>query len=109
MRAMHIQNYSLPFGEDEIRNLWFGVISAFQLDNSRGQFSIELDVSLIPFDGVEMGPIIGKGSFGSVFKATWSGRVVAIKVICSGPNKHLNVPEECILKSIRSGYPPMET
>ena len=80
---MHLTNYSLPFTEEEARGLWFAVIKPFQ-DNmsSRGQFAIiEMDASDIPFDGVEMGPIIGKGSFGSVFKATRSGRLVAIKVM----------------------------
>ena len=80
MRPMHITNYSLPFTEEEAKGLFFAVISQFANLSNHGHFSIEMDVSLVPFEGVEMGPIIGKGSFGSVFKATWSGRVVAIKV-----------------------------
>ena len=78
---MHITNYSLPFNEEEAKGLFFAVISPFSDSSSRGQFAIvEMDLTMIPFEGVELGPIIGKGSFGSVFKATWSGRIVAIKV-----------------------------
>lgn len=35
-------------------------------------------------DGVEVGPLLGRGSYGSVFKGRWRGTLVAIKVIESG-------------------------
>ena len=34
----------------------------------------------VPFEDVEMGPVIGKGSFGYVCRAVYQNKVVAIKV-----------------------------
>ena len=33
-----------------------------------------------PFDGVALGPLLGKGSFGRVYRALWDGKPVAVKV-----------------------------
>ena len=33
-----------------------------------------------PISGVKLGPLLGKGSFGSVHYGTWNGAQVAIKV-----------------------------
>ena len=33
-----------------------------------------------PFDGVVLGPLLGKGSFGRVYRALWDGKPVAVKV-----------------------------
>ncbi len=32
-----------------------------------------------PFDGVVLGPLLGKGSFGRVYRALWDGKPVAVK------------------------------
>ena len=32
-----------------------------------------------PFDGVVLGPLLGKGSFGRVYRALWDGQPVAVK------------------------------
>ncbi|KAK9811611.1 hypothetical protein WJX72_006916 [[Myrmecia] bisecta] len=34
-----------------------------------------------PFPDVRVGPLLGRGSFGSVFRGSWSGSAVAIKVV----------------------------
>ena len=32
-----------------------------------------------PFEGVVLGPLLGKGSFGRVYRALWDGNPVAVK------------------------------
>ena len=34
----------------------------------------------VPFEGVTLGPPVGRGSFGRVYRGTWDGRAVAVKV-----------------------------
>lgn len=35
---------------------------------------------MTPFPGVRLGPLVGKGSFGKVYRGIWNNNVVAIKV-----------------------------
>ena len=35
-----------------------------------------------PFEDVQLGPLLGQGSFGRVYRGVWQGAAVAIKVIC---------------------------
>lgn len=39
---------------------------------------------LEPFEGVVLGPLLGKGSFGRVYRALWNGRPVAVKARTPG-------------------------
>lgn len=34
----------------------------------------------IPFDDLDLGPLLGKGSFGRVYRGHWEGNPVAVKV-----------------------------
>ena len=36
-----------------------------------------------PIAGVRLGPLLGKGSFGSVHYGTWNGAQIAVKVRCN--------------------------
>ena len=69
--------------DKEIKGVFFAVFSPITSTTSRGGTSAIMDIveKLVPFEDVTMGPIIGKGSFGSVFKAVHeNARIVAIKV-----------------------------
>jgi predicted Ser/Thr protein kinase len=35
---------------------------------------------IIPVPGVEVGELLGKGSYGQVFRGSWYGKEVAVKV-----------------------------
>ena len=67
--------------DKDVTGVYFAVFTHLA-SSSRGSYAglPTADGDGVPFDGVEMGPIIGKGSFGSVYRAVWSSRVVAIKV-----------------------------
>lgn len=34
----------------------------------------------VPIDGVQLGPMLGKGSYGRVYHGYWQGTEVAVKV-----------------------------
>ena len=42
--------------------------------------SSEEEENLPPIPGVKLGPLLGKGSFGSVHYGTWNGAQIAVKV-----------------------------
>lgn len=54
----------------------------------------------VPLKDVEIGPMLGRGSFGKVYKGTWKGSPVAIKLIEHGEtllNNSLKLPFEAYL------------
>lgn len=34
----------------------------------------------LPFDDLTLGPLVGRGTFGRVYRGEWKGRTVAVKV-----------------------------
>lgn len=78
-----MQTYGMVPSAKEIDGVYFAVFTPMTSTASRGTTDAIVDIveKLVPFEGVEMGPIIGKGSFGSVFKAIFFNRIVAIKVM----------------------------
>lgn len=44
-----------------------------------------------PFDDVKLGPLLGKGSYGRVYRAVWNGAAVACKV---APSLCINILHE---------------
>lgn len=83
--AAVLENHGLDVSDAAIQGIYYAVFSPLVDVSLHSLTSLAQKVDeLVPFEGVEMGPMIGKGSFGSVFKATWDGRMVAIKVIESG-------------------------
>lgn len=48
--------------------------------SSRPTFSI-LPTKIDPFDDVKLGPLLGKGAYGRVYRGVWNGAQVAVKVL----------------------------
>lgn len=85
-----MKNYGMAPSEKDINGVFFAVFSPMaSTSTSKGTSSAIMDIvdKLVPFEGVDIGPIIGKGSFGSVFKAAYQNKIVAIKV-----SQRLNIP-----------------
>ena len=45
-----------------------------------GRHDIKISTRNQPFDDLQMGPLLGQGSFGKVYRAIWNGAPVAVKV-----------------------------
>ena len=74
-----------PAGSSEPRQqLYFGTLEPLSAHSglSSGHSSSTLDpmTAVPPIEGVQLGPLLGKGSFGSVHYGTWNGKAVAVKV-----------------------------
>lgn len=52
--------------------------------SSRGELG-NLMPDAVPFEDLELGPLLGRGSFGRVYRGTWEGSHVAVK-ICGTPS-----------------------
>lgn len=70
--------------------------------------SKEDDANQPPIPGVRLGPLLGRGSFGSVHYGTWNGAQIAVKVgkrvkkgILMSASRLLNLPAEAAFFSRR--------
>ncbi|KAL0035971.1 hypothetical protein WJX77_009876 [Trebouxia sp. C0004] len=58
--------------------------------------------SQMPLDEVELGPLLGRGAYGRVFKGRWKGALVAVKVIdhrVKGNGNAVDIQRETILST----------
>lgn len=55
--------------------------SSILLGSRGSRRSSLLQVSRQPFDDVKLGPLLGKGGYGRVYRAVWNGAAVACKVL----------------------------
>ncbi|KXZ50686.1 hypothetical protein GPECTOR_15g370 [Gonium pectorale] len=49
--------------------------------SQRGPAFTITDTKIDPFDDVKLGPLLGKGSYGRVYRGVWNGAQVAVKVL----------------------------
>ncbi|GLC39870.1 hypothetical protein PLESTF_000919300 [Pleodorina starrii] len=49
--------------------------------SQRGSGFAILNTKIDPFDDVKLGPLLGKGSYGRVYRGMWNGAQVAVKVL----------------------------
>eukprot|EP00891_Asterochloris_glomerata_P004428 jgi/Astpho2/4428/Aster-00044 len=65
------------------RNAWWFVSvqpfvpSQFSSPRRTGQ----LQPKVVPFDGLQLGPLLGKGSFGKVYRGKLGGKTLAVKIV----------------------------
>lgn len=50
-----------------------------------------LQPDALPFEGLELGPLVGRGSFGRVYRGRWQDKIVAVKV--------RRLPQSCLKSS----------
>ncbi|KAG2454256.1 hypothetical protein HYH02_001289 [Chlamydomonas schloesseri] len=49
--------------------------------SQRGSAFTIINTKIDPFDDVKLGPLLGKGSYGRVYRGVWNGAQVAVKVL----------------------------
>ena len=47
-----------------------------------------LQPDALPFEGLELGPLVGRGSFGRVYRGRWQDKTVAVKVRARRTTQH---------------------
>ena len=91
--AQHSSPTTSSAGPENPRLFYFGTISrnartekpsslgtSGSLRQMGSLSSIEDDANQPPIAGVKLGPLLGRGSFGSVHYGTWNGAQIAVKV-----------------------------
>ena len=78
-----------------------------RLLGSRGsrRSSLLLHSARQPFDDVKLGPLLGKGGFGRVYRAIWNGAAVACKVSFAASQYALEVVPRFSSMPARSNVP----
>jgi len=89
-----LQNHNLQPSSKLLDGIYFGILTPIvrKVDASRSQS--------IYVPGIELGPELGKGSFGTVFKAVWQHQIVAAKVVeLDGNLGEKDIPLEVVMSS----------